>query len=128
MQNVVIQKNELKRVMAAGVYPSEAPSPTRFLFGMVYQFCRFWIWVDTECTTLAEYGLQQNPKPPLPFHTVYLFTQGRGGGELNKREGERGNSLQNWVENTNMTKWNQEINYIQSKNYDKHLQQSPSTG
>jgi len=44
----------------------------------------------------------QNPPPPPPTHwirvytihyTVYLFTQGRGiGGELNQREGERGNS------------------------------------
>jgi hypothetical protein len=34
---------------------------------------------------------------------VYLFTQGREGegGELNQREGERGNSSQSWVENTN---------------------------
>jgi hypothetical protein len=45
--------------------------------------------------------------PPLHtvyVHTVYQFTQGRGeGGELNQREGERGNSSQSWVENTNMT-------------------------
>ncbi len=48
----------------------------------------------------------RTPNPPL--HTVYvyieyLFTQGRGAGEFNRREGERGNSSQSWVENTNMT-------------------------
>ncbi len=58
----------------------------------------------------------QNPIPsPPPYtlyiqytcihYTVYLFTQGRGegGGELNQREGERGNSSQSWVENSNNT-------------------------
>ncbi len=53
----------------------------------------------------------QNLLPP-PLYTlytctysiVYLFTQGRGeGGELNKREGLRGNSSQSWEENTNTT-------------------------
>ncbi len=44
--------------------------------------------------------------PPPPIHTVcvytvYLFT--REGGDLNQREGERGNSSQSWVENTNIT-------------------------
>ncbi len=40
------------------------------------------------------------------MYTVYLSTQGRGrrgGGELSQREGERGNSSQTGVENTNMT-------------------------
>ena len=50
----------------------------------------------------------QNPMPPSHLHTVYvntvyLFTQGRGGGgELNQREGKMGNSSQNWIKNTNM--------------------------
>ncbi len=48
------------------------------------------------------------PPPPPHTHTVYLyivylFTQGRGGG-FNQREGEKGNSSQNWFENTN-TLW-----------------------
>jgi hypothetical protein len=35
-------------------------------------------------------------------YTVYLFTHETGeGGELSHREGERGNSSQSWVENTN---------------------------
>jgi hypothetical protein len=64
----------------------------------------------------------QNPKPPLPLKhciRVYSILIHRGkGGELNQREGkgwgrftknvklregERGNSSQSWVENTNMT-------------------------
>jgi hypothetical protein len=54
-------------------------------------------------------------------YKVYLFTQGRGeGGELNQREGEKGNTgeyrSQSWVENTNMTECTQEIGYLQSIN------------
>jgi hypothetical protein len=54
----------------------------------------------------------QNPIPPPP-HSVYVYTvclviqARRGGGELNQREGERGNRgqyrSQSSVENTNMT-------------------------
>jgi hypothetical protein len=53
----------------------------------------------------AEYGLQQDSTPP-PSHTLSLYTVlcyregGKGGEELNKREG---NSSQSWVENTNRT-------------------------
>ncbi len=43
-----------------------APSPPRFMFGAVLQFCRFWMWSDTECTIPVEYGIQQNPIPPPP--------------------------------------------------------------
>ncbi len=50
------------------------------------------------------------------------------GGELNQREGERGNISQSWVENTNMTECTQEIGYLQSVNSDKNLPQSPFTG
>ncbi len=61
--------------------------------------------------------------------TVYLFKQ--GGEELYQREGERGNRVeyrsQNWVENTNVTEFRQEIVYFQSMNSDKHLPQSPFT-
>jgi hypothetical protein len=58
-------------------------------------------------------------------YTVYLFTQGRGGGvgELNPREGERGSSSQSWVKNTNMNDL-----YLQSVNSEKDLPQSPLTG
>ncbi len=53
----------------------------------------------------------RTPPPPTLYsiqymYAVYLFTHrrvgGRGGGELNQREGEKGNSSQS-VENTNMT-------------------------
>jgi hypothetical protein len=54
--------------------------------------------------------LMPRTRTPLLTHCIrvygilnYLFTQGREeGGELNQREGERGNSSQSWVENTNM--------------------------
>ncbi len=61
---------------------------------------------------------------------MYLFTQGRGGGGLNQREGERGNRSKSWVENTNMTDCTQEIDYLQytNLNSDKHLPQSPFPG
>jgi hypothetical protein len=36
-----LKKLTCKRTFAAGVYLSEAPSPPRFLFGMVKIFCRF---------------------------------------------------------------------------------------
>ncbi len=45
-----------------------------FLFGVVKQFCRFWIWSETECKTPAEYGLQYNSTPPpLPTDTHCLY-------------------------------------------------------
>jgi len=63
--------------------------------------------------TLRQVFICLRPKTPYPpsytlymcIGTVYLFIQeGEGaGGELNQREGVRGNSSQSWVENTNMT-------------------------
>ncbi len=47
-----------------------------------------------------------DPQTPQPLHTVYVYqythSHREGGGELNQREGERGNSSQSRVENTNM--------------------------
>ncbi len=48
----------------------------------------------------------------------YTYLHWEGGGELNQREGERGNSPESWVENTNWL-------YLQSVNSDKHMPQSP---
>jgi hypothetical protein len=51
----------------------------------------------------------QHSLPPTQLHTLcimyilYVLRHREGGGELNKREGWRGNSSQSWVENTNMT-------------------------
>jgi hypothetical protein len=46
-----------------------------FLFGVVKQFCRFWIWSETECKTPAEYGLHYNatPPPPHPSHKLSVY-------------------------------------------------------
>ncbi len=105
MQNVVTLKIYLYRDFATSVYLSEAQNPI-----------------------------------PLPPYTLYtcihsiLIDTGKGGEgwELNQREGERGNReeyrSQSWVENTKITEWTQEINYLQSKNSDKHLPESPFTG
>ncbi len=49
------------------------PSPPRIMFGVVYQFCRFWFCSDIECKTPAEYGLQQNPIPPPHFFKCRHF-------------------------------------------------------
>jgi hypothetical protein len=53
---------------------------------------------------------------PLPLHTVYVHVLIHigDGGELNQREGERGNRSQSWVENTNMAECTQEIGYLHS--------------
>jgi hypothetical protein len=62
---------DLLRDLEAGVYLSEAPSPPRFLFGVVKQFCRFGISPPPPpCYTLYKYKC-------IP---LYFFTQGRGGG------------------------------------------------
>jgi hypothetical protein len=49
----------------------------------------------------------QNPvQPPPPLQSVYVYTvhTGKGGGgDLNQREGERGNSSPSWFKNTNVT-------------------------
>jgi hypothetical protein len=72
------------------------------LFGMVKQFCRFWIWSETECETSAEYGLQHNSTPPTPTatHCLYIperqyilytvFSLGRGEGGKEVRENVEG--------------------------------------
>ncbi len=60
------------------------------LFGVVKQFCRFWVWSETECKTPAEDGLQYNsitpnpPPPPPQTHTVCIYCtlhSGRQGGD-----------------------------------------------
>jgi hypothetical protein len=55
---------------------------------------------------LSVWGPERNTLHPL--HTVrvcstYSHREGGRGGELNQRTGERRNSSQSWVENTNMT-------------------------
>ncbi len=60
-----------------------------------------------------------HPSHTVYVHTVYLFTQKRGG-ELKQREGYRGKSSQRWVE-----KYQHDLLYLQLINSDKHLPQSP---
>jgi hypothetical protein len=73
------------RYLATGAYISEAPSPPRFLFGVVPQFCRFGIWSNTQCITLNMLSTQPNPLPPC--YTLYIGGGGGGGGggELERR-------------------------------------------
>ncbi len=77
-----------------------------FLFGVVKQFCRFWIWSVTECKILAEYGLQHNstlstPPPPQPqFVCIYCtFNLGRGGS--NKGRGATVHKYSSFVQGGN---------------------------
>ncbi len=58
------------------------------LFGVVKQFCRFWIWSETECKTPAEYGPQYiSTPPPTVTHCLYTVLYiGKGGG---RRRSER---------------------------------------
>ncbi len=73
-------------------------------------------------------GARKRGQKSLVQYT-YSHREGRGGGELNQREGERGNRgehrLQSWVENANMTECTQENGYLQSMKSDKHLPQNP---
>jgi len=83
-------KNLPLRDLTASIYLSEAPSPPRFW--VVQQFCRFGIWSNTQCMTPV-YALHITPTPPpsvthcTEWIDLYLFTQGRGGGKVNWREG-----------------------------------------
>ncbi len=67
--------NNLYRDFAAGVYLSE-----------------------------AQISIPHNPPYTLYSCIQYTYSHREGGkgGEFNQREGERDNSSQNWVENTNM--------------------------
>ncbi len=69
-----------------------------FLLGAVKQFCRFWIWSETECKTPAEYGLQHN-STPFHIHTLSIciyctFSLGRGRGDVREKvEGQQNTRL-----------------------------------
>jgi hypothetical protein len=52
------------------------PLYSQDLFGVVQQFCRFWIWSDTECKTTAEW--LWSPTEPHTFilpYTLYAYIQ-----------------------------------------------------
>ncbi len=61
-----------------------------FVWG-VKQYCRFWIWSETEYKTPAEYGLQHNSTPSQPHsHTLSVYTvnlvwERGGGGQIEDR-------------------------------------------
>ncbi len=83
------------KYFAAGVFLSEAPSSPSFFVNGGLAILKDWIWPDTECKTPAEYG------------------------ELNQREGERGNRGEYRSQiSTNLLPINS----------NKHLPQSPFTG
>jgi hypothetical protein len=80
--------------LAAGVYLSEAPSCSMFLFGVVKQFLRYGIWSNTQWITPV-YALHK-PDPilpllPYPLYTVntypctYSTGKGVGGGQGNEK-------------------------------------------
>ncbi len=48
--------------------------------------------------------------------------------EMGRGAAQESTDPKSWVENTNMTKCTQEIGYLQSINYDKHLLQRPFAG
>ncbi len=59
------------------------------LFGVVKQFCRFWIG-QKQSVKLAEYDLQDKSTPPPPhIHTLSVFTvhlvREGGGGRSERR-------------------------------------------
>ncbi len=80
-------------------------------------FCLGWCnkFVGSESGQIESVKLMQNMvssrsqhPPPPPSHTLSVYIvfdtgKGGGGGELNQREGQMGNSSQSWVENTNMS-------------------------
>ncbi len=45
-----------------------------FCLGVMKQFGRFWIWSETECKIPAKFGLQHNPLPLPPEHTLSVYT------------------------------------------------------
>ncbi len=68
--------------------PLKTPIPLRrlywsFLFGVVKQFCRFWIWSEKNSCKIWS-TIQFNTPPPHPSHTTvwiyYTFSFRRGGG------------------------------------------------
>ncbi len=98
------KKIDLLRDFAAGVYLSEAPSPSRFVWGGKAILQVLYL-VRHRGLNPAEYGLQHNSTPPPSQpHTVCtvrcLWEGVEGGrGELLRS----GYSSQSWVETTNIT-------------------------
>jgi hypothetical protein len=91
----------LKKLTCKGTSLSESPSPPRM--GWSSNF------IGSESGQIHSVKLFQNmvssrtqsPHPLPATHCLYIlyFYTGKGGRELNQREGERGNSSQSWVEN-----------------------------
>ncbi len=84
-------------------YLSAVPSPPRiFVWGGLAIF-RFWIWSYKECSTPAEFGLQQDSTPPTPsqpkhcLYSVLWHGEGGGRGECWIREKVRGATIQGRV-------------------------------
>ncbi len=58
------------------------------LFGVVYQFCRFWIWSATFAEICPQYNSTPPPHPPqqLTVCIYCTFSLGKGGGQREGRE------------------------------------------
>ncbi len=81
-------KIELYRDLAGG---AEAPSPPRFLFGMVKQFCGFGISSNTQCITMILHMLSSlhTTRSPPPRHCLNKYpctgtNNSHEGGEANQ--------------------------------------------
>ncbi len=85
-------KSDLERDFAAGMYLSEASFPPRYCLRVVEQFCRFWIWSDTECETPCRIWPPTWLNTPhfLPAtHCLFIlyFDRMGGGGAVTREKG-----------------------------------------
>ncbi len=91
-EGLLLLKIYLHRDLAAGVYLSDAASPPRFLFGVV-QKSNFVGSDSGHIKWSYMLSTQPDPIPPPPtcytlynYIPLYLFTQGRGRGELTSKK------------------------------------------
>ncbi len=57
------------------------------LFGVVKQFCSFWVWSETECKNPQNMVYNTIQHPPRTVRIYFTFCLGRGRGKGDQREG-----------------------------------------